>query len=139
MGLSFGLVRGCKMKRTFIWPIFWVLLAVFGVSILMMFLPFLSVHISPMVLWPALLILGVMLFVLTLKTQMNRNLKRFLLITGVSPIGFIVFVLLHNLVSGLFNTEEPVFFVLATMVCPLGFIAGIIGSIILKLKQRQAN
>lgn len=73
---------------------------------------------------------------------MKDNLKKFLILTGASAVGFFVFAILHNLVSALLSTvfnsevEEPVFFILAVIVCPLGFLIGAIGSIIEFLKGR---
>ena len=32
---------------------------------------------------------------------------------------------------------EPIFFIMATMVCPLGFLAGIIGTIIILIRKRK--
>jgi hypothetical protein len=70
-------------------------------------------------------------------------LKKFLLLMGISAVGFFVFVLLHNLVSGLLSTifnkeiEEPIFFLLATLASPLGFLVGAIGSMVLFLRKRN--
>jgi hypothetical protein len=43
--------------------------------------------------------------------------------------------ILHNAVSALLNTEEPVFFIIAIIVCPIGFLVGAIGSIVLTIKR----
>ena len=85
--------------------------------------------------WIVFLLLGAILIILTLKKKVEGPIKKFLMLTGISSVGFLVFVVLHNLVSGLlsmiFNSEieEPVFFILAVIVCPLGFLIGAIGSI----------
>jgi hypothetical protein len=55
------------------------------------------------------------------------RLKKYLILAGASAAGFFIFVILHNLVSGLVG-EEPVFFVLAVLVCPIGFVVGVVGS-----------
>ena len=81
------------------------------------------------------------------KTMMqNTLLKKFLILTGASFVGFFVFVLLHNLVYGLFihlfgadfwnGGDEPFFFILAVFICPLGFIVGATGSIVLAIRSR---
>ncbi|TRZ96594.1 MAG: hypothetical protein D4R82_00765 [Dehalococcoidia bacterium] len=72
-------------------------------------------------------------------------LKKFLILTGASFVGFFVFVLLHNLVYGLFihfwgadfwnGGDEPFFFIMAIIVCPLGFLVGAVGSITLSIKR----
>ena len=92
--------------------------------------------------WVAFLLLGAILISLTVKNKIEGPVKKFLLLTGISSVGFLVFVVLHNLVSGLLSVilnsevEEPVFFILAVIVCPLGFIIGAAGSIIGLLRGR---
>ena len=85
------------------------------------------------------LLLGVLLIVLTVKVKAGGKLKRFLLLTGYSAAGLPVFVVLHNLVSGLLEIEEAVFFTLATVVCPLGFLVGAIGTIIFTVKTKTSE
>ena len=77
---------------------------------------------------------------------MTTLLKRFLILMGASFVGFFVFVVLHNLTYALFihflgadfwnGGDEPFFFILATIVCPLGLLVGIIGSIVLVIKNK---
>ena len=62
-------------------------------------------------------------------------LKKFLLITGISAGAFVVSVLLHNGISALFDIEEPVFFCIAVFVCPIGFLVGAVGSVVLAIKR----
>jgi len=70
------------------------------------------------------------------KTKPPTKLKKYLILIGASITGFLVFAILHNIISGLLGqllkkeVEEPVFFLLATIACPVGLIIGIIGSII---------
>ena len=83
--------------------------------------------------WATFLLLGAILIILTLKDKVGGFLKKFLLLTGISAVGFIVFILLHNLVSALLSTflnkqiEEPICFILALFICPIGFLIGSIG------------
>lgn len=90
--------------------------------------------------WGVFFILGAVLIILTLKNRVEPPLKKFLLLTAISAVGFFVFVVLHNLVSGLLSTifnkeiEEPLFFILATIVCPLGFLIGATRSAIIFIK-----
>jgi hypothetical protein len=86
----------------------------------------------------ALLGLGVTLLVLTVKQKVPGLLKKFLLLMGSSAAGLTVFVILHNLISGLFNIEEAVFFILATIVCPIGFLVGAVGTIVLAAKNKSS-
>ncbi len=138
------------MKGKLIWSIFWALVVVFIIVVGMIFIPqvnrllfgeenptlmgFVFVISAGVV----LLGLGVTLLVLTVKKKVPGLLKKFLLLTGTSAAGLTVFVILHNLISGLFNIEEAVFFILATLVCPIGFLVGAIGTIVLVLKTNQA-
>ena len=76
-------------------------------------------------------------------------LKKFLILTAASFVGFFVFVLLHNLVYGLFihffgadfwnGGDEPFFFILAVIVCPLGFLVGAIGSIVIVVRRKLSG
>jgi amino acid transporter len=63
-----------------------------------------------------------------------KRLKTFLLVAGISVGAFIISVFLHNALSALFKIEEPVFFTIAVMVCPLALAVGIIGSLVLFTK-----
>jgi len=75
--------------------------------------------------------------------------RKFLILAGLSFGGFFVSVLLHNLVYGLFIIlfgpdfwdriglrDEPFFFLLAVIVCPIGFLIGAIGSVVLFVKEK---
>ena len=83
------------------------------------------------------LILGATLTVLILKNKIEGLFKKFLLLTGISAVGFFVFVVLHNLISVLLEIDEPIFFLLAVICCPIGFLVGSIGSIVLYIKQKN--
>ncbi len=97
----------------------------------------------------ALFILGITLIILTLKSGIGGKLKKFLILTGASVAGIFVSIVLHNFIYGLFihffgpdfwtrigtGGEEPVFFILATVVCPIGFLIGAIGSTVLFTKK----
>ena len=126
------------MKGKLIWSIFWVLVAVVVLMVATMFAaPALNLPI-PSIIFPAFVIivgLGVMVIVLTAKRKVTGILKKFLLLTGASAVGLPVFAVLHNLVSALLNTEEPVFFFMAAIVCPIGFLVGGVGSIVLARRQ----
>ena len=63
-----------------------------------------------------------------------KMLKKFLAMAGASLAVFILSVFLHNMISGLLDIEEPVFFVISTIIAPLAFAVGIIGSLVLFIK-----
>jgi len=91
-----------------------------------------------------LLVGGGLLLYFTLKNDSGKSLKFFLLLTGGSAVGIPVFVILHNLaylilakIMDVGAGDEPFFFVLATIVCPLGLITGLVGSVIQRRKRIQ--
>jgi len=123
--------------------IFLLLIMVFISIFIGMLIPSIGSRIIALSEWGIFLILGTILIILTLKNKIEGLLKEFLLLTGISAVGFFVFVLLHNLISGLlsmiFNKgiDEPVFFLLAVIGCPIGFLVGSIGSLVLSVKQKN--
>ncbi len=140
------------MKGRLSWPIFWALVGVFIVIVCLFLIPAFR---GTMFLWfliisgSIFLLLGVALIVLTIKEKVGGMLKKFFLLTGASSAGFFVFVLLHNFIYGLFihffgadfwdrigpGGDEPFFFILAIIVCPLGFLVGAVGSIVLAIRS----
>ncbi len=130
------------MKGKLIWSIFWALVVVFVIVVSAMLIPsVLRAGVGPnaFVVWPVFVALGMTLIVLTIKKKVGGMLKKFLLLTGASTVAFLIFVFLHNMVSGLFNIEEPVFFIIATIVCPIAFLVGAVGTIVLSIKNKQAR
>jgi hypothetical protein len=96
--------------------------------------------------------LGLALLILTIRARarLDRLLKRFLLVTSSSAVGVFVSLLLHGVVFGLlilvfgedFWTrtgleDEPFFFILGLMVCPLAYLVGTIGSIVLMFRKKE--
>ncbi|MEE9365161.1 MAG: hypothetical protein V3W44_00605 [Dehalococcoidales bacterium] len=69
-----------------------------------------------------------------------KLLKTFILVAGISLGALIISIFLHNAISALvmhffdIEFEEPVFFIIATIVCPLGLAVGIIGSLVIYFK-----
>ena len=132
---------------------FWALVAVFIVVISIFFIarelllgsPFPFLIASGI----ALIVLGATLIYLTLKEKVRRPSKWFLLITGASATGIPISAVLHNVIYGLFIhffganfwdkvglSDEPMFFFLAIFICPLAFLVGAIGSIVLTIRRR---
>jgi len=133
--------------------IFWLLVAFFIVIMVSIFVPikYISIDFLFMAI-PGIifLLLGIALIVLTVKSGLKGLLKKFLLITGVAPIGAVVSVILHNAFYGVFIYffgadfwdrigigDEPVFFALAIFACPIAFLVGVVGSIVLFIKGRR--
>jgi hypothetical protein len=142
-----------EIKDRSIWTVFWAMVAVFLLTIASMFIlvPILGrttgdspLRFSFFAALPVFFGLGVALLVLTVNKQEPGLLKKFLLVTGASAVGLPGFAVLHNLVTAMLinffgfsrDFDEPVFFTLATAVCPLGYLVGAIGSIVTARKNR---
>ena len=75
------------------------------------------------------------------------SLKKFLLLMGISAGAFIVSILLHNAIYGLVyvtmlnrpDLDEIAFFIIAVFLCPIAFLAGAVGSIVLGIKKFRAS
>jgi hypothetical protein len=87
---------------------------------------------------------------LTVKSKIKGKHRKLLILTGVSATGFLVGVILHNLLYALaiitghiiilkyiFEFFHVAFFILAVVVCPLGFLIGATGSAIIFVKKRR--
>ena len=138
------------MKNKASWPLFWALLGVFVFILCFFFIPPVRGLLTGSGLFFApfavFLLLGVALLVFTLREKLAGLLKAFFLLTAASAAGVFVFILLHNLVYGLFihflgegfwngiGGDEPFFFIMAIIVCPLGFLTGAVGSIVLRIR-----
>jgi len=72
-----------------------------------------------------------------------RKVKLFLLLLGASLVGFAVFVVLHNVFYALgqiaadiivlkqfLEFSHAIFFIVAILVCPAGFLIGVVGSVV---------
>ena len=134
--------------------IFWALIGVFIVVLGELFIPAFGnlfrgseLFLVPMAIFS---LLGLALLILILKEKMTGKLKKFLMLTGASATGFFVFIFLHNFVYGAFiyffgpdfwekigTGDEPFFFIMAIIVCPIGFLVGAIGSAVLLIKNRK--
>ena len=92
---------------------------------------------------------GVGLIITTYKEKISGKHKFYLLLSGFSSAGFLLGVVLHNLLYALgtitenqvilnkiINFFEVAFFLAATIICPVGFIAGMVGTLII-LKKSQ--
>ena len=138
------------MKGKLSWSIFWALLGVFIVIVSVFFIPVFRdlLRGSLLVFSPFIVffLLGGALIFFTVKEKVGGMLKKvFLLLTGASAVGFLLFIILHNAVYALFihffgaefwnGRDEPFFFIMAIIVCPLGFLVGAVGSIVLAIKK----
>ena len=135
--------------------IFWALVGIFvvmasvivvpvPVSIKRMLFPFMAIFSI------AFFLLGLALVFLTSKKKVEGRLKKFLILTGVSSAGFLVSVLLHNFLYGaavvtshitalthLMEFLHAAFFIMAIFICPLGFLIGVVGSVVLFIRKKN--
>lgn len=123
--------------------IFWAMIAIFVLllTVIFSFSRICGIKLPPttmLYLAGILLVLAAALVVMTIIVKESRIRKFFFLLTGASALGIPVCIVLHNLVYAFcikFNCvywkgdDEPVFFILALLVCPALFILGALGSI----------
>ena len=139
------------MKGKLIWSIFWALVGVFIIvfstitwaSFWIFYVTARAKIIPPVrfdgLIYGVILIgLGVALIVLTVKIKVRGRHKKFLLLTGASAMGLPLFAVLHNLVSELLNIEELVFLFITTILCPISFLVGAAGTIVLASKTKPS-
>ena len=96
--------------------------------------------------------LGLALLILTVRARarLDRPLKRFLLLTSSSAVGVFVSILLHGVVFGLLILlfgedfwsrtgleDEPFFFIMGLFVCPIAYLVGTMGSIVIMFRRKQ--
>ena len=140
------------MKHSLIPTIFWSQFGVFVFILCQFFVPTFRdlLRGSTLFLGPFIVffLLGLVLLILTLKEKVAGKLKKFLLLVGAAATGFFTFVVLHNafyalnVVSGhivvlkyLTGGLHAIFFLLAVIACPVGFLVGVIGTIALFVKK----
>jgi len=135
--------------------VFYVLMGIFVVMLGWMVIPFpvgmrQGLFSFVVVLTLIFFLLGLVLVFLTIKRGVKGKLKRFLILTGGSAGGFLISVLLHNFlyglammvggVSWLYSLVEILhvaFFMTAIFVCPLGFLIGVVGSMVMFSKKKK--
>ena len=55
---------------------------------------------------------------------------KFLLVSGLAVVVFVIAVFVHNAIYGIFRVEEPIFFLIAVVAAPLAFAVGILGAVV---------
>jgi len=142
-------------KLIYVQKIFYALMGIF-VLLVSYFLAWFP-HETKRALFPFVAILAVIFFIfgavlifLTLKLKTEKKLKVFLILTGASAVGFLVGVILHNFFYGLgmvtghiiilkYVTEalHVAFFIIAILVCPIVFLIGAVGSMLMLIRKRK--
>ena len=129
--------------------IFWIIFAFFIIVTAGMYLyvvPYIG-FVTGVPFRAVLSILGIVLIILAAKAKITKIARAFFILTGASALGMGISMILHNLVFALLIKlfgegawssmgDEPVFFILATIVCPLALLVGVIGGIALIVKKK---
>ena len=141
-----------RKTRRWVISLFWVQVAAFVTLLSSMLVPFFRALVRPafLPLMGVYFILGLALLVLSIRTRPPKALRRFLILTGASSAGFAVFSVLHNAFYGLAELAgewpvvkhaagglEVVFFIIAVFVCPMSYIVGVLGCIVVLLRSGQ--
>ena len=140
------------LKKSLI--IFWLLIAMFFVILAQFFVPvvmeFFAGSLFFLLPFLVLFLLGIALIFSCRNQQIEPRLKKSFILTGACASGFFISVILHNgfyalgvitshisVLHYLMEALHVIFFLIAIPVCPLGFLAGAISSIVLLIKQKK--
>ena len=140
------------MKK-YITTIFWILVINFIFILAQIFVePITEIFRGPIFLLPfaTLFLLGVVLLIMVYKSETEKKLKKTLLLVGVSACGVLISTILHNvfyalaevtkniiILTNLMEIFHVIFFLGGVIIFPIGFLVGMIGSVILLIKQRK--
>ena len=89
-----------------------------------------------------LAVLGIPVIILGTRTDVKKLTSIFILLAGASAVAIALGSVLHNLVSAAImyfsgkDFEEPVLFIIATVIAPLGFLTGAIGTLTMYPKEK---
>jgi len=142
-----------SQKENTLTIIFYLLAVFFVLAISTIFIPVFREYVSGtfmIISGVILVILGSILIGLTLVQKIEGKLKKLLMLTGASAVGFFIFILLHNIfyalaqvtshisiLNYLMKAFEVIFFLIAIFACPIGFVIGVIGTIVMFKKKRK--
>jgi len=130
--------------------LFYALMSLSILVTLSMLFPDIGMGPNVIILWILLFSAGVGLIITTYKEKISGKRKLFLLFSGFSSAGFLLFVVLHNLfyalgtitgnlgiLNKIINFFGAAFFLAAVIICPVGLIVGIVGTLILWRKSQS--
>ena len=94
--------------------------------------------------WPVTVVVAAAILFLGLR-KLTGRLRIFVLMIGGSILGFFVSVLLHNAIYALIlvkmldmpDSDEPVFFIIAVIVCPIVLAVGVVGALTSWMRARR--
>jgi len=95
-------------------------------------------------LWPLTLIAALAILYFGWR-KLKGRLRIYVMMMGGAIVGFFVSVLLHNAIYAVVfvkplerpDYDEPVFFIIAVIVCPIIFAVGVVGALMTWLRQRH--
>jgi hypothetical protein len=126
--------------------VFWAMVAAFAVMVLTILLPVLGDVFRPMflALLPLCFLLGLALLILAARWKQRTLLRTFWILAGASTAGFAVGSALHNvfyalgtvtgdwpILNAAMEVLEVAFFLIAIPVCPVAFLVGTVGAIVI--------
>ena len=142
-----------KKPSLIFWAFYCALIGIFLITIIPMFISDIESNIMREFFFLKLGLffsLGIAVIVLTFREKVKGKLGKLLLLTGASAVGFFVFGILHNffyalevltsqikLLSQLMGLLHAAFFIVAVIICPLGFAVGAVGSITMVVRKRK--
>ena len=154
MNPSSEVPRTSRREARLLSVLFWALLATFALVLGPILIPFLEPLMGTVFLplLGACFVLGLALLVLSIRARSVGAVRKFLILTGASSVGLAVFSVLHNVFYGLATLAEDWavlksvltglevgFFLIGTIVCPLAFLAGVVGTIVHLIGRRRSR
>ena len=133
--------------------VFWALVATFSALVLTVLFPdvhdfFRPVFLSLMALC---FLLGLALLILSVRWKQRTVLRTFWILTGASTAGAALGSVLHNvfyalatvtgkwpILNAAMGALEVAFFLIATLLCPVAFLVGTVGAIVLIVRRSRA-
>ena len=130
--------------------VFWALVAAFAALVLTVLFPdvldlFRPVFLSLMALC---FLLGLALLILSVRWKQRTLLRMFWILAGASTAGFALGSVLHNafyalatvtgnwpILNAAMEVLEVAFFMIATLLCPVAFLVGTVGAIVLIVRR----
>jgi hypothetical protein len=130
--------------------VFWALVAAFAALVLTVLFPDVLDLFRPMFLSLMVLcfLLGLALLILSVRWKQRTLLRTFWILAGASTAGFAVGSVLHNafyalatvtgkwpILNAAMEVLEVAFFLIATLLCPVAFLVGTVGAIVLIVRR----
>jgi hypothetical protein len=121
-----------------------IMTVLFVVTITSMFVPIFRGLYSVIIPGLTVAVLGIPLLILGIRADIGKLIRIFIILAGASAISIALGSVIHNFLSAAImhfvkgDFEEPVFFIISTIVAPLGFLTGAIGTFILYPRNRKS-